>query len=173
MKVIAEDARYKYSLLEDPREVSLFKIPDFDFFKVYGFVDYSEMFKVWLRKFPRPVFIVAVTEGTILGWIYMERSKIMSNEVIYVLRSIEVLKSYRKSKIGSKLVHLGAYLCPGVISTKPLTKDAEHFFKDVLGFMEPQDYRRMDNIATGYLVLPYYKRSALVKELSRLFTVIY
>ncbi len=158
MNLLADDTQIKYYLLEEASEIDEFEIADFDFFKLYGITDYGETFKVWLRKFPRPSFIVAVEDKSIIGFIYIEPWEEMPN-IVNVLRAQETYKLKRGRKIGYKLFLLGLYVTPGYIITKPLTSESKKFYIN-LGFVDVQNitmFKRYHSII-GYLVLPLGKR---------------
>ncbi len=158
MNLLAEDTKIRYYLLEESIEVDDFEVAEFDFFKLYGITDYSETFKIWLRKFPRPTFIIAVKDKTIIGFIYIEPWEEMPN-IVNVLRAQETYKLKRRRKIGYKLFILGLYVTPEYIITKPLTNESKKFYTD-LGFIDVQKismFKRYHSIV-GYLVLPLNQR---------------
>ncbi len=123
---------------------------------------------MWLRRFPRPILIIASKKNKILGWVYVEEWGNTSSDgsTIHVLRAIEVLPGLRNRKIGFKLVLLALKEITGYMITKPLTEEAEVFFKKI-GFMEPGEFRKppLDlSKHPKYLILPIYKRDMLVKD---------
>lgn len=153
-------------------EVDKFEILEedggFDFFHGLGIIGYSKAFKMWLRRFPRPILIVAVDKKKVLGWIYVEEWTEGSEEgmPVQVLRAIEVLPELRKKKIGANLVMLSLKEISGYMITKPLTHEAEIFFKKI-GFMDPKEFKKPPvdlSKHPKYLILPVYKRDILVKD---------
>ena len=173
MNILAEDTKMKYYLLDEPAEVDEFAIVDLDFFKLYGIIDYRETFKVWLRKFPRPTFIVAVENKSIVGFIYIDPWEEMPN-IVNVLRAQETYKEKRGKKIGYKLFILGVYATPEYIITKPLTHESKKFYIN-LGFTDIESmsmFKRYHSII-GYLVLPLNKRYEHLERLNTYFLKIY
>ena len=168
METIANDGKYRYILFENPIEVDRFRISNFDFFKVYGFQDYKEMFKIWLRKFPTPIFICALDGNEIIGYVYVERYETSSHEVIYVLRTIEVFNKRRNKKIGTRLFLLGLILSTGYLITKPLTKESGKFFHR-FGFENTKKEPSLKIKRYGYVYLPLSKKVHWIKELESYF----
>ena len=163
----------KYYLLEEPTDIDGLRIADFDFFKLYGIIDYRETFKIWLRKFPRPTLIVAVADKTIFGFIYIDSWEEMPN-IVNVLRAQETYKEVRGKKIGYKLFLLGVYATPEYIITKPLTDLSKKFYIE-LGFVNIDSmsmFKRHHSIV-GYLVLPLNKRYEYLKRVNDYFENIY
>ncbi len=172
MRFLHEDNCCSYYRLEVASEVDKLDIPEedggFDFFHGLGIIGYPKAFKMWLRRFPRPILIIASEKSRILGWVYVEEWGNTSRDgrTIHVLRAIEVLPELRKSGIGFKLVILALKEITGYMITKPLTEDAEVFFKKI-GFMESAEFRKppLDlSKHPKYLILPIYKRDMLVKD---------
>ncbi len=174
---------YVYYQLEDAADVSRFIIetPDrvglpgrgFSFFRGLGVTDYEKTFKMWLREFPRPIFIIAAKGKVMVGWVYVEAwgEPAYDGEPVYVLRAIEVLPSLRGRRLGAKLTILGASLVVGYLLVKPLTPQAERFFKR-LGFMEPSEFRRCPIDLShhyGYLILPPFRRKKLLEKMENYF----
>ncbi len=173
MHLLAEDSKYRYYLLEEPYDVDHFSVIDFDFFKLYGIVDYKETFKIWLRKFPRPIFITAVSEGEIIGFIYIDSWEEMP-DVVNVLRAQETHQNFRHRKIGYKLFVLGLFLSPSFMITKPLTKEAEHFYQK-LGFEKIENtalFSRFHSL-TGYMILPLEKKEMHLNNFANYFEKVY
>ncbi len=180
MKELKRDSDYTYIKLESATEVDKFiiqadntSIPrgGFTFFRGLGVRNYPKTFKMWLREFPKPIFIVAVKNNAIISWVYIELwgDVALDGEPVYVLRAIETLPAFRKKKIGAKLLLLGLKETVGYMITKPLTRDAERFFKKY-GFMEPGEFRRCPVDLTqhyGYLVLPPFRKKKVLEEYSR------
>ncbi len=128
---------------------------------------------MWLRKFPRPIFIVAVKGNDIVSWVFIEEWDDVAKDgsSVWVLRAIETIAPLRKKKIGYKIMILGAKYSVGYLITKPLTPEAARFFENG-GFMDENEFRRPPiNLSKnpGYLVLPPYKKSHLVKDLKKFF----
>ncbi len=173
MDILAKDTQTKYYLLDEPADVDEFKIVDLDFFKLYGIIDYHETFKVWLRKFPRPTFIVAVDNKTIMGFIYIEPWEEMPN-IVNVLRAQETYREMRGRKIGYKLFLLGIYATPEYVITKPLTQLSKKFYMN-LGFVDIESmsmFKRYHSIF-GYLVLPLNKRYEHLTSINNYFVTLY
>ena len=168
MENIADDGKYRYILFENPLEIDRFKIANFDFFKVYGFQDYKEMFKIWLRKFPTPIFICALDKNEIIAYVYVERYDTTSHEVIYVLRTIEVQNEKRKKNIATRLFLLGLILSTGYLITKPLTKESGEFFNK-FGFKDAKYEPSLKIKRNGYVYLPLSKKVYWTQELKSYF----
>jgi len=162
--------------MDEASEVNKFKIvtdkevpgAGFEFFLGMGITDYQRTFKMWLREFPRPVFLVAVKGGKVIAWVYVQEWGELSREgsPVYVLRAIETLKSLRKNKIGMKLVIMALHLTVGYMITKPLTPDAERFFRRA-GFMASEEFRRCPVDLSqhhGYLLMPPFRKKKLLEE---------
>jgi hypothetical protein len=173
-----------YVKLEEASEVSSYRIVGedvetrfagggFDFFRGLGIIGYEKTFKIWLRKFPRPVFIVAVEGTSIVSWVFVEEwpETASDGSPVYVLRAIETIPSLRKRRIGLRLLMLGLQQTVGYMVTKPLTHDAERFFMRA-GFMNEKELKRpaIDlSRHPGYLVLPPFKKMALLADMERYF----
>ncbi len=174
MNILAEDSTLKYYLIEEASEVDNFEIADFDFFKLYGIENYRETFKVWLRRFPRPVFITGVIKDEIVSFIYIDAWEELP-EVINVLRAQETYKKLRGKKIGYKIFLLGLFLTSGYILTKPLTNKSAEFYKS-LGFIKTYDaspiFSRFHTL-TGYLALPVEKRDKHISKIEEYFIKLY
>ncbi|MGB9636603.1 MAG: GNAT family N-acetyltransferase [Thermoplasmata archaeon] len=169
-----------YIKLEEAAEVDRYHIPQlphhergFSFFRGLGVVDYSKTFKTWLRKFPRPVFIVAVENNTIVGWVFIEDwgRVAKDGEPVHVLRAIEVLPTHRNTKLGFRLLILGSLFVVGYLIAKPLTNEARKFFKKY-GFMEESEFRKPPiDLSTypGYLILAPFRKKLLLEGSSTYF----
>ncbi len=173
MRLLHQDGCCAYYQLEMASEVEKIDIPEeedgFDFFHGLGIVGYDRAFKMWLRKFPRPILIVAMKDKRIVGWIFVEEWPQDSREgmPVYVLRAIEVLPEERRKKIGRTLVILALRETTGYLITKPLTPEGERFFESV-GFMSPKDFKEPPvdlSKHPKYLIFPIYKRDILVRDL--------
>ncbi len=169
--------------LEDASEVGKFRILSmedgrftgggFEFFRGLGIIGYEKTFKIWLRKFPRPIFIVVARGLDMVSWIFLEEWEDSANDgmAIWVLRAIETMPSMRKKKIGYKLLILAAQQCVGYLVTKPLTPEAGRFFR-VGGFMAPNEFKRAPYDVSrhpGHLILPPYKKNTLAEQYSDYF----
>ncbi len=172
MILIARDTDNEYYLVEEAVEIDEFKIGSLNFFHLYGIVDYSETFKIWLRKFPRPIFIVAVKGRIIIGFIYIDSWEELPF-VVNVLRAQETEEHLREKRIGYKLFLLGAYLSPEYIITKPLTEKSREFYRK-LGFEDIYKIPMFSNYhqVVGYMGLPNDKKREQVAQISNYFTTI-
>ena len=169
--------------LEDASEVGKFRILSmedgrfagggFEFFRGLGIIGYEKTFKIWLRKFPRPIFIAVVRGHDLMSWVFLEEWEDSANDgmAIWVLRAIETLPSMRKKKVGYKLLILAALQCVGYLVTKPLTPEADRFFRGG-GFMAPNEFKKAPYDVSrhpGHLILPPYKKNALAEQYSNYF----
>ncbi len=182
MKILRRDMDFTYIKIEDAIDFNKFTFETadmglpgrgFSFFRGMGVTDYTKTFKMWLREFPRPIFLVCAKDKTILGWVYIEDWGVpaLDGDPIYVLRAIEVLPDIRRRRIGAKLAMLGMSEMVGYLLTKPLTPRAEGFFRK-LGFMEPGEFRRVPVDLShhyGYLVLPPFKRKKKLESIDNYF----
>lgn len=178
MQALAKSGELTFYKLEDASEVNKFRIlgmedgrfsgGGFEFFRGLGIIGYEKTFKIWLRKFPRPIFIVVVRASDIVSWVFLEEWEDSANDgmAIWVLRAIETLPSMRKKKIGYKLLMLSTQQCVGYLVTKPLTPEANKFFKDA-GFMEPAEFKKAPfdlSRHPGYLIMPPYRKAMLLEK---------
>jgi len=176
LQELAKSGDLVFYKLEDASEVNKFRIlgtedgrfsgGGFEFFRGLGIIGYEKTFKIWLRKFPRPIFIVAARSGDIVSWVFLEEWEANASDgmAIWALRAIETLPSMRKRKIGFKLLILSSQQCVGYLVTKPLTPEASKFFKDS-GFMEPAEFKKPPFDMSGhpgYLVLSPYRKAMLI-----------
>ncbi len=171
MKVIAEDSDFRYILFESPRDVDTVRIENFGFFRIYGVNEYRDTFKVWLRKFPRPIFIGVVRGDELVAWEYTDHLKEEGiTTPVNVLRAIEVREDHRNRKIGKKLLSLACIYTPGYLITKPITRKSEDFFRK-MGFVEIEKYPIFSKFhyLRGYLVLPLSRKMDLIFEIPSLF----
>ena len=183
MLELARSSDLIFYKLEDASEVNKFRIlgmedgrfsgGGFEFFRGLGIIGYEKTFKIWLRKFPRPIFIVALRAGDIVSWGFLEEWEANASDgmAIWALRAIETLPSMRKRKIGFKLLILSSQQCVGYLVTKPLTPEASKFFKDS-GFMEPAEFKKPPfdmSRHPGYLVMPPYKKAKLIERFTEHF----
>jgi hypothetical protein len=184
MLELARSGELIFFKIEDASEINKFRIlgmedgrfsgGGFEFFRGLGIIGYEKTFKIWLRKFPRPIFIIAVKAGEVISWVFMEEWEDSANDgmAIWVLRAIETLPSMRKKKIGYKLLMLSVQQCTGYMVTKPLTPEAHKFFRDA-GFMEPAEFKKPPfdlSRHPGYIILPPYKKVALIEKFGVHFT---
>ncbi|MEM3445492.1 MAG: GNAT family N-acetyltransferase [Thermoplasmata archaeon] len=180
MRLLKQSGNVFYLKIEEPGEIDKYTVPHglnngFEFFRGLGVIDYSKTFKSWLRKFPRPVFIAAVENNTIIGWVFIEDwgQCARDGEPVHVLRAIEVLPGHRNAKIGFRLLLLGLLFVVGYLITKPITAEARRFFKKY-GFMEEAEFRRVPVDLTshpGYLILPPFKKKMLLESINAYFDV--
>ena len=184
MKVLRRCGPQTYVKLEEASEVSKYKVVGedadtrfagggFDFFRGLGIIGYEKTFKIWLRKFPRPVFIVAVEGANIISWVFIEEwpETASDGSPVYVLRAIETIPSMRKRRIGLRLLMLGLQQTVGYMLTKPLTHDAERFFRRS-GFMDEKELKKTPidlSRHPGYLVLPPFKKTTLLADVEKYF----
>jgi hypothetical protein len=160
--------------VDSPADIDKSKLDGFEFFKQMGIIDYKGTFKAWLRKFPKPVFIVAMENDSILGWIHIDEwgeGVARDGNPIYVLRAIETSPPLRKRKIGYRLVLLGIHLTVGYMVVKPINQRAEVFFKRV-GFKEKSDFRKPPMELSkhpSYRILPMSKKQKLNKKVALYF----
>lgn len=145
----------------------------FGYFRTLGLVDYQGAFKAWLRRFPRPTFLAALQGDRLVSWIYIDDwfEAARDGEPIHVLRSIESLPEMRSKKIGWRLMMLGLRFSPGYMIVKPMNKDAERFFRNA-GYMGEEEFPRSPvdlSSHTGYLILPPYKKYALMGKMDAYF----
>jgi hypothetical protein len=169
--------------LEEPSEVGKFRIMGmedgrfsgggFEFFRGLGIIGYENTFKIWLRKFPRPIFLVAVKGTELVSWVFIEEWDEAARDgmAVWVLRAIETIPPQRRRKIGFKLLLLGAEQSVGYMLTKPLTPEAERFFRGA-GFMAPKEFKKapMDmSRHPGYLILPPFKKAQILSQMSNYF----
>lgn len=178
METLKTHRDQEYIQLSEPEEIDRFEIEDirgerFSFLKELGILDYKETFKVWLRKFPRPIFIICARDDQILSWAYVEEweDSAKDGEPVYVLRAIETSKNRRGERIGYRLLMLIADMTPGYLITKPITDEARKFFTRNC-FLEKDE---MDNIPMdlqshpGYLILPPFRKQKLLDEMDEYF----
>jgi GNAT superfamily N-acetyltransferase len=172
LRLLHENKYCRYYRLEIASEVDKIDIPEedegFDFFHGLGIVGYDKAFKMWLRKFPRPILIVALRDRKVIGWTFIEDWGQSSTEglPVYVLRAIEVLPEERRKKIGRTLVTLAILETTGYLITKPLTPEAERFFKSI-GFMSREEFTKPPIDLTkspNYLIFPIYKRDVAIRD---------
>jgi hypothetical protein len=174
LKELWKDQNYSYLKLEQPKEIDNFIIKGiendeggFDFFKGLGIIGYPSTFKAWLRKFPRPIFLVASNKNEIVSWIFVEEWEEAGSDgfPVYVLRAIETVPGLRGKRIGFRLFLLILRETAGHVITKPLTSDAKRFFKR-LGFLEEGEITRPPidlSHRSNYLVFPVHARKEILE----------
>ncbi|TET90003.1 MAG: N-acetyltransferase [Methanomassiliicoccales archaeon] len=175
MRELWKDNNYSYLKLEEAKEVDNFLIEGiedeesgFDFFKGLGIVGYSSTFKAWLRKFPRPIFLVAVKDKRLVSWMYVEEWEEPANDgfPVYVLRAVETLPGLRGKRIGLRLFLLMLKQTAGYVITKPITPEARRFFEK-LGFKDETEMHNPPidlSHRSSYLVFPVYKRREVLED---------
>jgi GNAT superfamily N-acetyltransferase len=174
LKTLYEDRECKYNQLENAREIDNIDIPEnedgFDFFHGLGIVGYKLAFKMWLRKFPRPILIAAMKDRQVIGWAFVEEWGDSENEQpVHVLRAIEVLPDFKGKGIGRTLVVLSVKMVPGYLITKPMTNEAERFFKKI-GFMRVEEFKKPPvdlSKNPKYMIFPIYKKDILISSLNQ------
>ncbi len=178
LELVARHGEQKYIKLSNSKEVDQFKIDEIgghplSFLKELGIVTYQETFKVWLRRFPRPILIFCVEDRSVIGWVYIEEwmKSAKDGEPVYVLRGIEISEHKRGKKIGYRLLLLSAQETPGYLITKPINPGAKHFFlsnyfidKDVFP-RSPIDLQGHP----GYLILPPFQKIKLLEDIQDYF----
>jgi hypothetical protein len=177
VKELWKDQNYIYHKLEQPNEVDQFVIKGieneeggFDFFKGLGIIGYPSTFKAWLRKFPRPIFLVASKKKEIISWIFVEEWEEAGKDgfPVYVLRAIETIPGLRSKRIGFRLFLLILRETAGHLITKPLTPEAKRFFKRI-GFQEENEMNRPPidlSHRSNYLVFPVHIREEMLDTFS-------
>ncbi len=175
MKELLSREDISYYKLESPREVDKIDIPEeeggFDFFHGLGIIGYDQAFKMWLRKFPRPVLIIAVQRNTVVGWVYVEEWNEVAYDLmpVYVLRAIEIHPDFRRMHIGCTLLMLVLKETNGYVIAKPLTSEGESFFKEA-GFKSADDFRKVPldiSKQPKYLILSPYMRDRIIDKLNK------
>lgn len=177
MKQLLIKGDHTYYKLEKPDEINIFKIKTFEFFKGLGIVDYEKTFKAWLRKFPRPIFLAAIKDYEIIGWVLIDEwteGVAKDGNAVYVLRAIETQPHQRKKKIGYNLVNLGLIQTAGYMITKPMGPLSRKFF-DRFGFVDTQEFKSCPvdlSKHPGYMVLPLEKKRDILKDTKDTFVII-
>jgi len=183
VRILATDSANLYVQLEESLDVEAYQIhtsethPEgFEFFRGLGIMGYERTFKMWLRKFPRPIFLASVRGREMLSWAFVEESTEPSRDgfPIYVLRAIETLPPQRRRRVGYRLLLLASAMVTGYLVVKPLTRDAHRFFSGA-GFVELESLPQPPIQATrmpGYMILLPPKREALVTSIPAHFTTI-
>jgi GNAT superfamily N-acetyltransferase len=162
---------YTYYQLENPEDIDKFEVEGFDFFKGLGIIDYKRTFKAWLRKFPKPLFIVAVRNDRLISWVHVDEWRegvARDGNSINILRAIETLPDYRSRKIGFRLVLLSLQRTIGYMITKPVSAKARTFFEEI-GFKDEKSCSRCPVDLTrhsGYLVMNLKEKSQFLTDFS-------
>jgi len=169
VRLIYKKGRVIYIQIEEPGEVEYFQYTDLGFFRGFGVTDYPVFFKMWLRRFPKPIILVAVADRDVVGFVYLEdwgEGSAKDGNPVYVIRTIEVIPKYQRRKVGATLACLGMSMVAGHIVSKPIDRRAERFFRS-LNFkssMEisnpPVDMKRK----TDHPLLPSYAKTALLEK---------
>lgn len=174
MRLLAKQGKVSYLQVDSPTDIDKCKLEDFEFFKQMGIIDYKGTFKAWLRKFPKPIFIMAMENDNIIAWIHIDEwgeGVARDGNPIYVLRAIETSPGLRKRKVGYRLVLLGLYLTVGYMVVKPINQRAEVFFKRV-GFKERIEFKNPPlelSKHPTYRILPMAIKQKLIKKLNLYF----
>ncbi len=157
----------QYVNFERPAEVASYAMKGLGYFKrALGMSDYLERFQSWIAR-EGPLFLGCLVDNALVGWCMFERweKNDKDDTPIYVLRMIEVSREHRKQHIGISLMTLVFHIAPGHIVTRPLSKNAEQFFRH-LGFIRPPDNAQIDfRDKYGYLLLPSAVKHALNQTL--------
>lgn len=169
MRLVFKQGKTIYIQLEDVAEAEYFDYNELKFFRGFGITDYKSFFKMWLRRFPKPIIILAIHGRTVVGFVYIEdwgEGTARDGNPVYVIRSIEVAEKARRRKVGTYLVCLSMAMVPGHIITKPIDSRAMQFFRSI-GFQEskeiinpPVDLKRK----TDHLLLPNYKKNMVLED---------
>lgn len=178
MELLRTQRNKKYIKFTEPEDVERFDIDEigsasFSLLYELGIQDYERTFKTWLRKFPRPIFLVCAEDGEILGWVYCEEwtESALDGEPVYVLRTIEIAIEDRGRGIGYRLLVLLAMETPGYLITKPINKEARKFF--LSNEFIDKDSIKNPSISLqshpGYLVLPPFKKRKLIDDADQYF----
>ncbi len=178
MEVLRKHRGKKYIQLTEPEDIDRFIVDEvgsasFSLLYDLGIPDYVKTFKTWLRKFPRPIFIICAEDKEILGWVYGEEwsDYALDGEPVYVLRTIETAVEDRGKGIGYRLLLLMAGETPGYLITKPINERARKFFLEN-EFLDKDDMKSSSiNLQSypGYLILPPYRKRKLIKDENQYF----
>jgi len=173
LKLLCEDSSLKYYIFESASEIDEFEAQNFEFFHIYGITDYKETFKIWLRKFPRPILIAGLKNKEIVAFIYIDPWEELP-DIVNVLRAQETIPQMRGKKIGYKMFLLGAFFTPEMIITKPLTQQSKSFYEHI-GFKDVREMVRFRGFhsLTGYLALPMAKKREHLMRFEQYFTVVH
>ena len=181
MRILASDSTHTYVQMEDARDIEDYIVRSteehpqgFEFFRGLGILGYSKTFKMWLRKFPRPIFLAALKGREIVSWVFVEEAPDRARDglPIFILRAIETLPPLRRLRLGYRLLLLSAAQVSGYLTVKPLTVQAYRFFERA-GFVDLESLPRPPAPGArmpGYMVLPPQKRMDLVDRLPSHFT---
>lgn len=162
---------YIFYHLEDPADIDKFEVEGFDFFKGLGIIDYKRTFKAWLRKFPKPLFLVVVKNNRLISWVHVDEWRegvARDGNAINILRAIETLPEFRSRKLGFRLVLLSLQRTVGYMITKPVSAKARKFFEEI-GFKDEKNCKHCAvdlSRHSGYMVLTLVDKGAFIKEFS-------
>ncbi len=179
MRELGRDATYTYVAFHGPDDAAHVLVPEeddpegFEFFRGVGIIGYQETFKLWLSRFPRPLFIAALKDREVVSWAFVEgwREASRDGQPVSVLRAIETLPRLRGQRIGLRVLTLAARDRAGYLITKPLTERAVGFFRTA-GFRKEDEIQGSPiNLAkhSGYLILTPEARENLLAEKESLF----
>ena len=169
MKTLMRLEDYIYYQLEEPEDIDKFEVEGFEFFKGLGIIDYKRTFKAWLRKFPKPLFLVVVRRNKLISWVHVDEWRegvAKDGNSINILRAIETLPEYRSRKIGFRLVLLSLQRTVGYMLTKPVSAKARQFFEEI-GFKDEKSCSRCPvdlSRHSGYLVLSLIDKGIFLRE---------
>jgi len=173
LEVLRTHRNRNYIQLTEPEDVDRFVIDEiggasFSLLYDLGIQDYNKTFKTWLRKFPRPIFIICAENREIIGWVYGEEwtESALDGEPVYVLRTIETAIGDRGAGIGYRLLILMALETPGYLITKPINERARKFFlRNKFLDKDTMDNPSIDlQSYPGYLILPPYRKRKLIDD---------
>ncbi|HKZ47955.1 MAG TPA: hypothetical protein VJ397_04095 [Thermoplasmata archaeon] len=183
MRILASDAALLYVQMEEAADIDAYQVRStethengFEFFRGLGIIGYDRTFKMWLRKFPRPIFLATVKGREVQSWIFVEESTEAAKDgfPLFILRAVETLPAMRRKRVGYRLLLLACALVSGYLLVKPLTKDAARFFT-AAGFVPLESVSRPPVPASrmpGYMILLPHKRKELVDSIPANFTTI-
>ncbi|UCH88653.1 MAG: hypothetical protein JSV49_10435 [Thermoplasmata archaeon] len=163
---------YVFIQIVNPKDIDKLNVEGFEFFKGLGIIDYKRTFKAWLRKFPKPVFIVVTKQNSVISWVHIDEWRegvAKDGNSINILRAIETLPEYRSKRIGNKLVFLALRYTVGYMITKPVSPEAKTFFARI-GFKDENEFPNCPvdlQKHPGYLVLPLHIKSNFIKEFAK------
>jgi len=183
MRILASDSTHTFVKMEEARDIEDYVVrsveehPEgFEFFRGLGILGYSKTFRMWLRKFPRPIFLAALKGREVVSWVFVEEGPDRARDglPIFILRAIETMPPLRRLRIGYRLLLLASAQVSGYLATKPLTTQAYRFFERA-GFIDIESLPRPpapDARMPGYMILLPQKRQLLVDQLPSHFTTI-
>jgi len=178
LRILGEGAGFSFYKLENAQDVDNLTIEGFEYFKGFGMLDYASSFKAWLRRFPRPVLIVALrNRKEVVAWVYIEEweTTAIDGNPGYVLRSIETLPELRGRKIGMRLLMLGLSETVGYMLTKPMNPRAHNFFKKA-GFKDENEFKSVPfdlSKHSGYMILTIPRKKVILEMMQKYFDRLY